>query len=476
MTLLDILIKPSDLFVAPICFIILLMIFSIIVRKYKDEKQKRLFLKAFYFKMAFALLFTLMCSFYYRSGDTEMYYHATQFMQKAILDDSQNFWEIMTMKKLNIKSDVVNYFLYTDSRYPVFEAMHDAGNFTAPKLALAPSLMFDQSYLCIAMFFSFWALGGAIRLYKFFIHYFPDYSKEIALATFFLPSMVLWSSGLMKDPITFGAIGYLLYGVFMIFIKRKKILTSLIWIGISVFLLFTIKVYILMAIGPAIVIWLFREINKVVENKTLRNIMGVFTFAAGALIAYSLVNYVTSDESMQAFRLDNIAESSEYNRQLYEHFSAREEGSYFTIKTSNPFLLVINGIVATLFRPFLWEINGITALLSSLEATFFLFLTIMIMYKRGIGKFFKHAFSHPILLFCLIFSLIFAAAIGSTALNFGSLSRYKIPCLPFYLVMVMVMYQRENIQYPRWLKKLLGYKTYPKWVAERRRKAQLQRT
>jgi hypothetical protein len=179
---------------------------------------------------------------------------------------------------------------------------------------------------------------------------------------------------------------------------------------------------------------------------------------------------------MRAFQLDNIAQSSAYNRKLYESFSASTEGSYFSIKTSNPFLLVVNGIIATLFRPFLWEINGITALLSSLESTFFLFLTLSILFRRGVGRFFKSAFRNPVLLFCLIFSLIFAAAIGSTALNFGSLSRYKIPALPFYLVMILVIYQRENIQYPKWFKRLLGYKTYPKWVTERRRAAQLQKT
>jgi hypothetical protein len=464
MILLDLLLKPVDFIAAPICFIILWMIFSFVVRKYKDQVQRRLYLKAFYFKMLFALLFTLMCTFYYRSGDTEMYYEATLLLNKAVVEDPDNLWVILLTKKLTFQSPFLSYFLYTGSRYPVFQAMMDPGNFMAPKLALIPSLIFGKSYLCISMCFAFFALGGALRLYKFFTHYYPKYYREIALATLFLPSVTLWSSGLMKDPICFGALGYLVYGIFNIFIKRQKIFTSILWISLSVFLLFYTKVYILLAIAPAVLIWLFREVNKVVQNKTLRGVMGVLTLSLGIFLALRLVNYVTSDESLAAFRLDSIAEFSEHNRNLYEGFSEREEGSYFTIKTGNPVLLIFNGIVATLYRPFLWEINGITALLSALEALFFLYLTLYFFIKKGIKTFFKYIFSQPILFLCLIFSLVFAAAVGSTALNFGSLSRYKIPCLPFYLVMLFVLYQEHKIQFPTWLKKILGYKTLPAWM------------
>src|SRR5688572_25690734 len=239
MILLDILFKPLDVIVAPLCFVLLLMIFSGIMRKYK-EQQRKLFMKAFYFKMAFALIFTAMCSFYYRGGDTEMYYQCTQFLHKAVIDDYENLYKILGTQKISIETPLVNYFLWTGSRYPVFEAMADPGNFMAPKLGLIPSLIFNKSYLCISMFFSFFALGGAIRMYKFFLHFFPQYYREVALATLFLPSVTLWSSGLMKDPITFGSVGYLLYGVFNIFIKRQKIFGSLIWVGISIFFLFYI--------------------------------------------------------------------------------------------------------------------------------------------------------------------------------------------------------------------------------------------
>jgi hypothetical protein len=461
MIILASLLRPSDFFIAPLCFVVLLMCMSVIVRKYKDDHQKKLFLKAFYFKMLFTLIYTLLMSYYYRGGDTEMYYDCTLSLHKAVMDDNGNFTKIFMTKVINVKTPLMNYFLYTDSQYPVFEAMHSPSNFFVPKLALPFSLLFGKSYICMAMFFAFFALGGAIRLYKFFTHFFPQYYREIALATLFLPSATFWSSGVLKDPVCFGAVGYLLYAMFSIFIRKKKYFWSLVWIGVSVILLFYIKVYILLALAPAIVLWLFGEFNKLVENRTLRRIMALLTFSAGVGTAFLLINYVTSDESIQSFRLDTIVETSKYNRELYEGFSATSEGAYFSIQTTNPVLLVLNGIIATLFRPFMWEISSPIVLLSALEALFFTYFTGYIMYKRGIISFFRKAFSNPIFLMCIVFSLIFAAAIGSSATNFGSISRYKIPCLPFYLVMILVMYRQEGFQHPKWLNRLLGYQKKP---------------
>jgi hypothetical protein len=210
---------------------------------------------------------------------------------------------------------------------------------------------------------------------------------------------------------------------------------------------------------PGIVIWLFTELNKTVENKTLRRIMSVITFSVGGLIALLLINYVTSDESVKSFQLEALVETSTTNREIYQDISTREQGAYFAINTTNPVLLVFYGLIATLFRPFLWEINGPTALLSSLEATFFLFFTLSIIFRKGLFTFFKKAFTHPVFIMCFIFSFVFAAAVGSTALNFGSLSRYKIPCLPFYLLMVMIIYHQEGLKYPSWLNRILGYRT-----------------
>ncbi|MGQ0738781.1 MAG: hypothetical protein ACT4OJ_06950, partial [Bacteroidota bacterium] len=106
-------------------------------------------------------------------------------------------------------------------------------------------------------------------------------------------------------------------------------------------------------------------------------------------------------------------------------------------------------------RPFLWEINSPVVLLAVVESSIFLFLTLLFMYKRGFFTFFKLPFSEPRMLMCFIFAFVFAIAVGISSANFGALSRYKIPCLPFYLIMVVLLYQKTNLRYPGWFIKIL---------------------
>lgn len=459
MIFLDTLFFPGDIFSAPIFFVILLMVMSMVLRKYKDDKIKNLFLKAFYFKMFMTVAYTSIMTFYYDGkGDTAMYYFCTLDLHKAVMDDTDNFLKIYTTKVINVKTTLMDYFIYDGYPYPNFEFMHSPSNFMIPKLGLPFALIFNKSYLCMALAFSFFAFGGAVRLFKLFYHYFPQHYREIAFATLFLPSAAFWSAGFLKDAICFGSVGFLTYGMFNIFIRRTKIAASLLWVIISVILLFFIKVYILLAISPAIVLWLFSEFNKVVENKVLRRIMAFITFAAGIGTAFLLINYTTSDENMKSFQLDTIAETSNYQRALYEGFSQQFEGSYFNLGSNNPVLIFPLGIIATLFRPFLWESASPVVMLSSLEALMFFFFTFMFMVKKGFLTFFRSAFNHPVLIMCMVFTFLFAAAVGSTATNFGSLSRYKIPCLPFYLTMLLILYREAKLEFPNWFNWLLGYK------------------
>jgi hypothetical protein len=403
-----------------------------------------------------AVVFAIIVAYYYHGGDSEMYYDATLDMQKAVLQDNFNIWKILTTFRVDINHPLAPYFFADRDKYPVFEFMASSSNYFVPKLALVPSIIFFKSYISIGMLFSFFALGGAIRIYKLFYNYFPKLHKHIAFAFLFLPSVCFWSSGLLKDSICFGAVGFLLYGIFSVFIRRKKILSSIIWIIIGIILLYYIKVYILLALLPAITLWLFGEMNKSVKDPLLRKLWSFFTIATAIILVIVLINYVTSDVNLSTFRLDNVLETSDYNRELYQSASSQNEGSYFQIQSGNPVLLILNGFIAALFRPFLWEITSPIVILSALEALLFTLLTGYFFFKKGIIKYFQCAFSGPILILCSTFAFVFAASVGATATNFGSLSRYKIPCLPFYLFMLFAIYYKSGLQLPRWTNRIFN--------------------
>ena len=112
------------------------------------------------------------------------------------------------------------------------------------------------------------------------------------------------------------------------------------------------------------------------------------------------------------------------------HYSLGDEDfSIFGIIRKTP--LAIN---VALFRPYLWEAHSPVMLLSAIESLIFLFMTIRLVLKTGPIRLYALAISNPVITFTLVFSLIFAFGVGFTSYNFGALVRYKIPCMPFYLI------------------------------------------
>jgi hypothetical protein len=150
--------------------------------------------------------------------------------------------------------------------------------------------------------------------------------------------------------------------------------------------------------------------------------------------------------------------TSNITRGWISYASSRDdESSVYSLGNFSPtmggmltqFPLAVN---VTFFRPYLWEAKKIIVALSAIEALLFLFLTIKILLSIGPLKIWKTIVEDATIQFCLIFSVIFAFAVGISSYNFGALSRYKIPCLPFYtLALILIYYKNKPIN-----KKLLG--------------------
>lgn len=444
---------------APLCLLILYAIIRNRAEKNKDPQIRKIYYRGFYFKIICVLAYTFVSEFIFKGGDTNLYFQGVKDLRAALNDDFNHIGPIIKSFKLTMDNPLTPYFYYDNYADDfTYNYMTNASNFFVPRLGLLPGIIFFNDYLCINFVFGFFALGGAIRIFKTFHHYYPAYTSELAIATIFLPSVGFWSAGLLKDAVCFGSIGFILYGVLNIFVKKTKIRASVIWILVCGFLIYFIKVYILLVLILAILIWLFAETNKFIADKTLRNIFSFLTLVISFLIGYFLLNYFTSQEAAQNYKLETLLEKADYQRRVIQNLSETAPlGSNFSINTSNPVTLIPNSLVATFFRPFLWEVKSPVALFSAIESSILLFLTLFFFFKRGIGKYFRLAFADPRLLMCFVFSMVFAVAIGASTSNFGALSRYKIPCMPFYFIMLLMLYKKASLAYPRWFSRILNW-------------------
>jgi hypothetical protein len=455
MTLLATFFSYNDFVLVPVCVVILYAVIRSRAERHKDKELKKIYYRAFWFKVICVLAYTTITELYFKGGDTGLYYQGVKDLRAAVDDDFNHVFSVINSLNLNITHPLAPYFYFDNFEHDfTYNYMLTPSNFFVPRLGLLPSYLFFNSYLCISLFFGFFALGGSIRLFRTFLYYYPLYRRHLALAILFLPSVGFWSAGLLKDPVCFGSIGFITYAAHNIFIKKTKYLASIAWILICGYLVFYIKVYILLVLLLSITIWLFAETNQYIKDKTLRKIFSFLTFAIAAGIAFFLLNYFTSQEAAQQYRLDNLLEQTERQRRAIESVKV-EGGSGFSINASNPVALIVNSIVATFFRPFLWEVNTAIALFSAIESLIFLILTLNFFFKKGVGKYFKITFGDPRLLMCFVFSIIFAIAVGASTSNFGALSRYKIPCMPFYFIVLMLVYLKAGLPYPKWFDKIL---------------------
>src|SRR5690606_36984286 len=94
--------------------------------------------------------------------------------------------------------------------------------------------------------------------------------------------------------------------------------------------------------------------------------------------------------------------------------------------------LAPQAINVSLYRPYLWEVNNPLMLLAALESFALLAITFYVL-ARSRAQFCRYLFD-PGVMVCKVFYLIFALAVGVSTYNFGSISRYKFPQIPLFLV------------------------------------------
>ena len=73
-----------------------------------------------------------------------------------------------------------------------------------------------------------------------------------------------------------------------------------------------------------------------------------------------------------------------------------------------------------------------------------MFFTLYVLVRGGIFNFFRNIISDPLIMYCLLFAVVFGLFIGASTLNFGTLVRYKIPCLPFYSIALFLIYEKAK--------------------------------
>ena len=266
----------------------------------------------------------------------------------------------------------------------------------------------------------------------------------MAFAFLFIPSVVFWGSGFMKDTITFSCIGWVTHFVYLIFFENKKIVANSIAALFFLYIIFTIKSYIVIAFFPAVILWGVGLLSYKIKDTRLIMFARYFLYAC-AIAGLILVGGKLQTEMFGEYNVESVAYKSFSTRDYLYRISNEQDGSGYTLGDMDPTLMGMlekapAGINVTLFRPYPWEARKPIVMISAAEALFFLIFSIAVIFRNNPIRVAQRILADETLQFCLIFTLVFAFAVGISTSNFGSLVRYKIPCLPFYTAFLFIIY------------------------------------
>jgi hypothetical protein len=432
----------SDLYLTPFYILLLFFIVKKIKHKYYANSHLKVFIiPAFFFHTISSIFFALVYQYYYGYGDTFGYFTGLHEIWSAFSKSPKTAFELIFSSRENYSQLAQAWAPYCS--YTGFSPATSA----IVRIAGSVGLFCFGNYLPVALIFGFFSFWGTWLIYITITKYFPHLYKFIGIGCLFIPSVVVWSSGISKEPPCIFALGLCFYSLDKIF-HKKNIIRHIVYFIVGAVSLLAIKDYIFYTFGFAAFIWAIHFFISHIKNFLAR-------LAIRVIILLSVVGfliYFTSnpDNTIQQKFIENFTKG-ENLQEMMTSLNETYGGSGYTLPTLDlsfggliqSFFLSLN---VTLFRPYIWECNNVLMVISFVESFATLVLVLIVFFKAGIIKIIAYCNKYAILFFMLIFSLLLAAIVGFTSFNFGTLVRYKIPLLPFFIpFLVIVLLDKKHV-------------------------------
>lgn len=428
-----------DFIVTPLVLILVYVVAYLVRPRVTDHVTRKYFFPALTVRVLGALALGFLYQFYYSGGDTYNFHtHGSRVIWNAFMDSPSIGYKLL-LSKGEYEPGIYDYIL----QIPFYG---DASSYFIIRISAVFDLLTFSSYSATAVLFSTISFAGAWLLFLTFYKRTPELHRWIATATLFIPSVIFWGSGLLKDTITLAAIGFLTYNAHTIFMEKKYSVSALIVLLFSAWIIYSIKKYILLCFLPALLLWIYADqltrIRSVVAKLLIIPFIAVVLTASG----YYAVYLIGRDDAR--YSLDKIATTAQITAYDIGFYTGKDAGSGYSLGEldgtySSMIKKAPQAVNVSLFRPYLWEVRNPLMLLSALESFLLVCLTLFVVYKSHWK--FSSLFKDPTVIFCLTFSLTFAFAVGVSTFNFGTLARYKIPLLPFYsLALIYFSYSNKK--------------------------------
>lgn len=396
--------------------------------------SRRFLVLAFLLKITAGLLLTLLYTEYYtnrQEADTFRYFDDSSHLHRAATENPKAYARMLF--GVDDGADLMPYLDSMNNWFPAERTTFYNDNRTVIRInALLRWVSFGNYYIHLFVF-AFAAFYGITFIYKAFHRYFTGKKKWLAVILFLTPSLVFWSSGILKEGPLLFVFGITLNVLNKIFTKRAYRQHYLLLVGCALFL-FHLKFYVGLMLIPATTgyLWILNKKGPHAIVKLIANYAAYF-FAA---VIWHRINWHWSLFTVLKWkRRDFIGLANEMNAKSFFHTGALED---------NPISFLIHvpeGFFNAILRPFIWDVYSLVILPNAVENIIIVLFILFCIIYGSVKQFNKIGY------FFIGYAFSLLTVIGMVTPIVGSLVRYKIPAIPFLLLFFLLFLNKNKIRF-----------------------------
>lgn len=406
---------------------------------FKLADVKKIWVLSFFLLKIIAGLFLFwVYSSYYTQRETAdifKYFDDSKIMYDALWRKPADYFQML----FGINNDNpyfdTKYYMQMNNWYRVYESNLYNDSHTIIRFNALVRLFSFGYYNVHAVFMSFIAFIGLMGIYKTVQSFFINVNKFLLFAVFLLPSVVFWTSGVLKEGLLVFAMGVFLY-LFFKLIAQKKL--SLFCYGLMMFtflLLFIIKLYIIAALVPVLIAYTWVALTK--NKKVLFKYFSIIVVLLITALIFTLFS-----EKFPLLHMLAQKQNDFVNLSISIEAGSLVSTDYLQPTWQSFLYQTPMALVNTLFRPVLWEAGSVMMLPAALENL------VVVAFMLLTGFFFKKPSKANLnlFLFSITFTILVYWIIGITTPVLGAIVRYKVPVFPFLIIALLLLWDEEKVK------------------------------
>lgn len=415
-----------------IVFILASLVVARLLRRGYTSIERRLLAVSFVAHALSAIVLVWVTDSVYEGGsDTAVYiYFGRQLSRLLDLDFTRHI------------GDVLALLFHLDERLPL--EVHGSGISTGTMSAISGLLFYFLGGSVYAAFISlsFSAFLGNLALYRSFRIWLPtEFHLRLAVAATLVPSVVFWSAGIVKESLAITGLGIAHLAVSKIL--QRRLFSGVLLAALGGLMIGLVKAYILFPLAVAAGAWILLQQTQRLRASPLRAIIGGAFAAALALAVTAILS-----QQFPEYALDTLGA---HLSQQQINASGQDAGSQYTM--GNEGVDTLGGQVTflplalgtALFRPLMFEVRNPQMFAAALEVTLLSILLARGVWRNSLMGTLQLLRRVPLLAFSVTFTLLFASAVGLATANLGTLSRYRMPHMPFLMMFALVLNGPQSI-------------------------------